>query len=98
MNLIKAAAQLVVGDHISVNWFGPDGNLLIGEKRNSNIGVTNTLTIPETSFMDSGLYTCEVTLDLPNTNQSHTVTAQYRLVLLSESGSSVIILWDTCIM
>lgn len=86
---MKFAAQLAFGGHISVEWFGPNGDLitrnsLIGRKENSNIGSTRTLTIERTNLKHTGLYSCHVTLDLPSTHLSHNVTTQYHLVLLSE--------------
>lgn len=86
---MKFATQLAFGGHISIEWFGPDGNLitgnsLIGKKKNSNIGSTRTLTIERTTLKHTGLYSCQVTLDLPNVPLSHNVTTQYHLVLLSE--------------
>lgn len=91
VNPMKTAAQLAYADRINVEWFGPDGNPLtgktfIGDRRNSDAGTTHTLTIVETTFRHSGLYSCQVTLDLPNTDfeTSHRVTTQYHLVLLSK--------------
>ena len=81
---IKTTPQLTHADHITVKWFGPDGSLLIGREQNSDAGSTNTLTIANTDFMDSGLYTCEVTLDLPIIPLSHTTTIQYHLTILSK--------------
>ena len=80
---IKTTPQLIHADHITVKWFGPDGNVRIGRKQNSDAGSTNTLTIANTDFMDSGLYTCEVTLELPIIPLSHTVTTQYHLKIHS---------------
>ena len=78
---IKTTPQLAHADHITVKWFGPDGSQMIGREQNSDAGSTNTLTIANTDFMDSGLYTCEVTLDLPIIPLSHT---QYHLTILSK--------------
>ena len=83
MKPIKTTPQLTHANHITVKWFGPDGNLRIGRKQNSDAGSTNTLTIANTDFMDSGLYTCEVTLELPIIPLSHTVTTQYHLKIHS---------------
>lgn len=82
---VKPAAQLAFGDYITVDWFGIDGELITGtEKINSNIGSTRTLTVKGTSIKHTGLYTCQVTLDLPKTSESHVVITQHHLVLLSE--------------
>lgn len=78
---VKATAQLAFGDHITVEWFGLDGHLIPGIKKNSNIGSTSSLTITQTSYKHTGLYSCQVTVDLP---APHIVITKYHLVLLSE--------------
>ena len=90
VNSAKPTAQLSYGDHIIVEWFGPKEYSLAGtefttgNKVISNTGSSRTLNILDTNVGRSGLYTCQVSLDLLNADASHTVVSQYHLVLLSK--------------
>ena len=83
----KATAQLV--NHLSIEWLGPDDlpitgdNFIVGEDAISSTGRGRTLTIVEAKLESSGLYSCQVTLDLQG-RENETVAAQYHLVLFSE--------------
>ena len=82
----KAIAQLV--NHLSIEWLGPDDlpitgdNFIVGEDTISSTGRGRTLTIVEAKLESSGLYTCQVTLDLQG-RENETVASQYHLVLFS---------------
>ena len=89
-NLPKATAQLVHEHHISSQWLGPDGQVLItgsdfitGDPINSDSEVSLTLTVREAKLHHAGLYTCQVTITLPD-NDTATASTQYHIVLLSE--------------
>ena len=90
VNSAKPTAQLSYGDDILVEWFGPKEYPLTGtefttgNKIISNNGSSRTLSISDTTVGHSGLYTCQVSLDLLNADVSHTIVSQYHLVLLSE--------------
>ena len=95
VNSVKPTAQLSHGGAILVEWFGPNQNPLkgtefdIGNKVISSTGSSRTLSISDTNIGHSGLYTCQVTLDLLDADASYTVVSQYHLVLLSE----LVIVW-----
>ena len=86
----KIITQLVDGQYIHTEWYGPDEQLMdsgsdyiIGESIYSANGVKRSLTITEAKVQHAGLYTCKVTITLPD-NETLTSSTQYHLILLSE--------------
>ena len=91
VNPMKTTGQVAHGGHMSVEWSGPEGVLLteqnkvtVGVQENSDDGSSRTLLISETNFRHSGLYSCQVTINLPNSSIAHTVSTEYHLVFLSK--------------
>ena len=93
----KTTAQLVDGEKMTLRWLGPDNQVLvtgdefvIGDGVSSNSGIFRSLSIREAKVEGAGLYTSQVTINLPG-NETLTVSNQYHLVLLSELATSHII-------
>ena len=77
--------------YMSVEWQGPDkvsltkqNDITIGVQHSTNTGLTRTLTINGTNIKHSGLYSCQVVVELPNSTGRLTSTDQYYLMVLSK--------------
>ena len=98
VNPMKTTGQVAHGGHMSVEWSGPEGVLLmeqnkvtVGVQENSDDGSSRTILISETNFRHSGLYSCQVTINLPNSSIVHTVSTEYHPVFLSKCIIYIII-------
>ena len=86
----KVASQLV--RYLVLEWVGPDGetlgsgndNIVVRNQQTLYDTVARSLNIKSVNVSDSGNYTCEAKLQLPNSGQTFTATASYSVVARSK--------------